>query len=42
MNMLTLTGYLVTDPVRRGTPRGAVCEFRLASNPLAAQWVGGS
>ena len=42
MNVLTLTGHLVTDPVRRDTTRGLVCEFRLASNPLVAQRAGGS
>ena len=42
MNVLTLTGHLVTDPVRRDKPRGVICEFRLASNPVVAQHAGGS
>ena len=38
MNVLTLTGHLVTD--RRDTTRGLVCEFRHASNPVVAPQVG--
>lgn len=30
MNVLTVTGRLADDPVRRETPKGVVCEFRLA------------
>jgi single-stranded DNA-binding protein len=30
MNVLTVTGRLVDDPVRRETTKGVVCEFRLA------------
>ncbi len=30
MNVLTVTGRLADDPVRRETPKGIVCEFRLA------------
>ena len=42
MNVLTLTGHLVTDAVRRITTRGLVCEFRLASKSLVAHGAGGS
>lgn len=30
MNVLTVTGHLADDPVRRETSKGVVCEFRLA------------
>ena len=30
MNVLTVTGRLTADPVRRDTPKGVVCEFRIA------------
>lgn len=30
MNVLTVTGRLADEPVRRETPKGVVCEFRLA------------
>lgn len=30
MNVLTVTGRLSDDPVRRDTAKGVVCEFRLA------------
>lgn len=30
MNVLTATGRLADDPVRRETDKGVVCEFRLA------------
>lgn len=30
MNVLTVTGRLADDPVRRETSKGVVCEFRLA------------
>ena len=40
MNVLTLTGHLVTDPVHRDTTRGLACEH--ASNPVVAQHAGGS
>ena len=42
MNVLTLTGPRVTDPVRRDTTRGLVREFRLAGSPVVAQHAGGS
>ena len=29
MNVLTVTGRLAADPIRRDTPKGVVCEFRL-------------
>jgi single-strand DNA-binding protein len=32
MNVLTLTGRLDSDPVRRETTRGVVCEFRLVGD----------
>lgn len=40
MNVLTLTGHLVTDPVRRDTTRGVVCEFRLAVDSRPRLWIG--
>ena len=40
MNVLTLTGPPVTDPVRRDTTRGLVCEH--ASSPVVGQHAGGS
>ncbi|MAT06825.1 MAG: hypothetical protein CL424_17465 [Acidimicrobiaceae bacterium] len=30
MNVLTVTGRLADDPIRRETSKGVVCEFRLA------------
>jgi single-stranded DNA-binding protein len=30
MNVVTVTGRLADDPVRRETAKGVVCEFRLA------------
>ena len=42
MNVLTVTGHLVTDPVRRDTTRDVVREFCLASNPAIAQRAGES
>jgi single-stranded DNA-binding protein len=30
MNVITVTGRLADDPVRRETAKGVVCEFRLA------------
>ena len=40
MNVLTLIGHLVTDPVGRDTT--LVREFRLAGNQVVAQHAGGS
>jgi single-strand DNA-binding protein len=40
MNVLTLTGRLVSDPVRRDTTRGVVCEFRLAVDGRPRLWIG--
>ena len=42
MNVLTVTGHLVTDPVGRDTPRGVVCDLRHANIPVIAQCAGGS
>jgi hypothetical protein len=42
MNVLTLTGPPVTDPVRRDTTRGLVREFSYVGNPVVAQCAGGS
>jgi single-stranded DNA-binding protein len=40
MNVLTLTGHLTADPVRRDTPRGVVCEFRVAVDCRPRLWIG--
>ncbi|MEP7113996.1 MAG: hypothetical protein ABI862_12075 [Ilumatobacteraceae bacterium] len=40
MNVLTLTGHLVTGPGRRHPL--VVCEFRPANNPVVVQYPGGS
>jgi single-strand DNA-binding protein len=39
MNVLTLTGHLTTDPVRRDTSSGIVCEFRLAVDCRPRLWI---
>ena len=39
MNVLTLTGRLTADPVRRDTPKGVVCEFRLAVDGRPRLWI---
>jgi single-stranded DNA-binding protein len=39
MNVLTLTGRLTADPVRRDTPKGVVCEFRLAVDTRPRLWI---
>lgn len=39
MNVLTLTGRLSDDPVRRDTPKGVVCEFRLATHGRPRLWI---
>ena len=39
MNVLTLTGRLGSDPVRRDTSNGVVCEFRLAVDGRPRIWI---
>lgn len=39
MNVLTLTGRLCSDPVRRETGSGVVCEFRLAVDGKPRIWI---
>ena len=39
MNVLTLTGRLTADPVRRDTAKGVVCEFRLAVDTRPRLWI---
>jgi single-stranded DNA-binding protein len=39
MNVLTLTGRLTADPVRRDTNKGVVCEFRLAVDSRPRLWI---
>ena len=39
MNVLTLTGRLVADPVRRDTPKGVVCEFRISVDTRPRLWI---
>jgi single-stranded DNA-binding protein len=39
MNVLTVTGHLAGDPARRDTPRGVVCEFRLAVDGRPRLWL---
>ena len=39
MNVLTLTGRLVSEPVRRDTVKGVVCEFRLAADSRPRLWI---
>lgn len=39
MNVLTLTGRLGDDPVRRDTTKGVVCEFRLAVHGRPRLWI---
>ena len=39
MNVLTLTGRLGSDPVRRETTNGVVCEFRLAVDGRPRIWI---
>ena len=39
MNVLTLTGRLGSDPVRRDTTNGVVCEFRLAVDGRPRIWI---
>jgi single-stranded DNA-binding protein len=39
MNILTLTGRLTGDPIRRDTPKGVVCEFRVAADSRPRLWI---
>jgi single-strand DNA-binding protein len=39
VNVLTVTGRLVADPVRRDTSKGVVCEFRLAVDSRPRLWI---
>jgi single-strand DNA-binding protein len=40
VNVLSLTGRLTADPVRRETSRGVVCEFRVAVDGRPRLWIG--
>ncbi|MFT3851991.1 MAG: single-stranded DNA-binding protein [Ilumatobacteraceae bacterium] len=37
--MLTVTGRLATDPARRDTTKGVVCEFRIAVDGHQRLWL---
>jgi single-stranded DNA-binding protein len=39
MNVLILTGRLTADPVRRDTPKGVVCEFRMTVDIRPRLWI---
>lgn len=39
MNVLTVTGRLTTDPARRDTTRGVVCDFGLAVDGNQRLWL---
>jgi single-stranded DNA-binding protein len=39
MNVLTVTGRLTTDPVRRDTSNGVVCELALAVDGRPRLWL---
>lgn len=39
MNVLTVTGRLTTDPVRRDTTHGVVCELALAVDGRPRLWL---
>jgi single-stranded DNA-binding protein len=39
MNVLTVTGRLTADPIRRDTTNGVVCEFRLAVDHRPRLWL---
>ena len=39
MNVLTLAGRVSSNPVRRETTRGVVCEFRLAVECRPRLWI---
>jgi single-stranded DNA-binding protein len=40
MNVLTVAGRVASEPVRRETTRGVVCEFRLAVECRPRLWIG--
>jgi single-stranded DNA-binding protein len=40
MNVLTVAGRVASEPVRRETARGVVCEFRLAVECRPRLWIG--
>jgi single-stranded DNA-binding protein len=40
MNVLTITGRLTAEPVRRDTAKGVLCEFRLAVDGRPRLWIG--
>lgn len=40
MNVLTIAGRVASEPVRRETSRGVVCEFRLAVECRPRLWIG--
>lgn len=39
MNVLTVAGRVASEPVRRETARGVVCEFRLAVECRPRLWI---
>ena len=39
MNVLTVTGRLTTDPARRDTTKGVVCDFRIAVDGPQRLWL---
>jgi single-stranded DNA-binding protein len=39
VNVLTLTGRLTAEPIRRETPKGVVCEFRIAVDTRPRLWI---
>lgn len=39
MNVLSLTGLLAGDPVRRDTKQGVVCEFRVTVDSRPRLWI---
>ena len=39
MNVLTVTGRLTTDPARRDTDKGVVCDFRIAVDGQRRLWL---
>lgn len=39
MNVVTLAGRVVREPVRRDTSKGVVCEFRLAVECRPRLWI---
>ena len=39
MNVLSVTGRLSSDPARRDTTKGVVCEFRLAVDGQRRLWL---